>query len=297
MLLLSHYFGQIVDGIAYGSIYGLMALSIVVLYRSNKLINFAQTEMATLSVICMFYLLKKMSFAPAFILTIIISFAGGVFLHFSILRFLTERQKVLKAGQALITIGFFSIFNSLSSYILGDETYPFPSPFGTESFEILGVGISYISLGILGATLSMVLLIYLGFRFTNLGLIFEAVAEDSNAARLRGIYASNILAMAWGFASSISAVGAILIAPVLYLSPAMTLSIFAYSLFAVVIGGLESPFGAFVGGVIVGVVENLADNVSFIGSELKFTAVGVMLIIVLIFNPRGLWGRREARRV
>ena len=95
----------------------------------------------------------------------------------------------------------------------------------------------------------------------------------------------------------ISAVGSILIAPVLYLSPSMNLSIFAYSLFAVVIGGLESPVGAFIGGILVGVTENLADNLSFLGSELKFTAVAVLLMVVLFIRPRGLWGRAEARRV
>ncbi len=294
---LSFYLNQIIDGIAYGSIYGVFALSIVVLYRANKLFNFAQTEMATLSVVCMFFLMKKFSFSVAFAMTIFISFIGGALLHFSVMRILTERQKIFKSGQAIVTIGFFSIFNSISSYILGDEQQAFPSPFGTEGFNFWGVGISFVSVGILAVTLTLVLLIYLGFKHTKIGLIFEAVAEDVSAARLRGIHASNILALAWGTTAVTAGVGAILIAPILYVSPAMLSSVFAYSLFAVVIGGLESPVGAFVGGVLVGVVENLASNLSFIGSDLKFVVVAIMLIGILTIRPRGLWGRAEARRV
>lgn len=294
---ISFYASQIFDGIAFGGIYGIFALSIVILYRSNKLFNLAQTEMATLSAIVMFFLLKQFSFGSALFLTLVASFIFGLVLHFTIMRFLTERRQNMHSSQTIITIGFFSIFNSLSSYILGDEPQPFPSPFGTDSFQILGVNITFLSLGILVITAGLVGVIYICFKFTRIGLIFEAVAENDSAAKLRGINVSNILAIAWGLTLVAGATGAIFIAPALYLSPSMLSSIFAYALIAVVIGGLESPLGAFLGGLLVGIIENLASNFKFIGTELKFVAVVAVLIFILIVRPRGIWGRKETRKV
>jgi branched-chain amino acid transport system permease protein len=197
----------------------------------------------------------------------------------------------------MITIAFFSIANSISGYVLGDEQQPFPSPFGTDSINIAGVGISYLSIGLIVIALSIVILIYLGFKFTRIGLLFEAIAQNTVAARLRGIHASNLLSFAWGISVLMSAISGILLAPTLFLSPSMLTGIYVYALIAVVIGGLESPFGAFLGGIIVGVCENLATNISFIGSGLKFTSVFVLLVIVLIIRPRGIWGRDEGRKV
>lgn len=293
------YLSQIIDGIAYGSIYGIFALSIVILYRANKIINFSQTETATLSVIAMLFFLTKMSYGFAFILTLAISFVAGALLHITVVRIFTEKQKGVgsRVGQAMVTLGFFSIFSGISAYLMGDEPQPFPSPFGSGSFSILEVGVSNVSAGIIATTLILGLLIHLGFKYTNIGLVFEAVAEDIDAARLRGIYASNVLALAWGVTAVVAAIGAVLIAPTLSVTPPMLESIFAYSLFAVVIGGMDSPVGAFVGGILVGVVENLASNISFIGSGLKFVVVFVMLLVILLIRPRGLWGRHEARRV
>lgn len=291
------YLSQVFDGIAYGSIYGIFALSIVILYRSNKLFNLALTEMATLCAIGMFFLLKYFSFGIALTLTLIFSFMAGSILHLLIMRFLTERQNKNHSGQTIITIGFFSVFNSLSSYIFGDEPQPFPTPFGSENFSILGVNITYLSLGILAVTCGLVGLIYAAFKFTKIGLIFEAVAENEQAAKLRGIHVSNVLAIAWGLTLMAGATGAVLIAPALYLSPSMLTSIFAYALIAVVVGGLESPLGAFLGGILVGIIENLSSNIQFIGAELKFVVVVLVLIIILIFKPRGMWGRKEGRKI
>jgi branched-chain amino acid transport system permease protein len=291
------YAGQIIDGIAFGSIYGIFALSIVMLYRANKLFNLAQTEIATLCAVIAVLLMRKFSFWTAVGLTLAISFLIGFLLHLLVMRFITERKKVSHATETAATIAFFTIFNSLSNYILGDEPQPFSSPFGSNTLNVLGVDVSYLSVGIILTTLVLALIIRISFKFTKLGLIMEAVGENIAAARMRGIRASNILALAWALTVATSALGAILIAPVLTVTPTMLLSIFAYALIAVVIGGLESPLGALVGGIIIGVVENLASTVKFIGSDLKFVAVAFTLIAILLVRPRGLWGRAEARRV
>jgi branched-chain amino acid transport system permease protein len=125
----------------------------------------------------------------------------------------------------------------------------------------------------------------------------EATSENIVNARLRGIKVSNILALAWGFATAISVIAGVLIAPALFVSPGMLREVLSYALIAVAIGGFESPFGAIVGGVLIGVVENLATNFGFIGSDLKFLAVFFLLLVMLVVKPRGIWGREEHRRV
>lgn len=297
MMGLNFWIPEIISGLAYGSIYGLFGLSIVLLYRANHIINFAATEIATFVVIIMFFLLKKMGYFPALFLAILAGFMVGLCLHFLIMRWITERKRISNIAQFQVTMGLFFIFNSLSSYIFGDEPERFPLPFKSGFVQLFGFSISYHILFIWAITAVCLLFIYLFFRFTDIGLKFEAVAEDIHAARQRGVRASYILAIAWGMAVALAAVAGTVIAPTLFLTPFMLLSILNYGLISVVIGGLESPLGAWSGGLLVGLVENLASNIPFIGSELKFAAVLIFLVVFLLVKPRGLWGKQETRKV
>jgi branched-chain amino acid transport system permease protein len=148
----------------------------------------------------------------------------------------------------------------------------------------------------MACSLLTILVITLFFNFTRLGLTLEAIAENNRAARLRGVRTSNYLAISWGITFLLSTLCAVLLAPTLFLTATMLTHVFAYALMAVAIGGLESPLGALVGGIIIGVAENLASNWPVIGSDLKFVAVTCILLTVLIFRPRGIWGRLEQRR-
>jgi branched-chain amino acid transport system permease protein len=288
---------QIFSGIAYGSIYGLFALAIVFLYRVNRLFNLASTELATFFVILMFFLLKHFSYAPAFIITLVLAFVGGCGLHFGLMRVVTERKNVLHSNETVITIGLFTILTSLSSFLFSDEPEKFPSAIKDSLINIGGVNVPSNTFIILGFALLVAIIVFIFLKFTPLGLLMEATAENIVNARLRGIRVSNILALAWGLGTVISVSSGIMIAPVLFVSPGMLRQVFSYALIAVAIGGLESPFGAIVGGILVGVVENVSTNFSFIGSELKFIAVFMLLVFMLIVRPRGLWGREEQRRV
>jgi branched-chain amino acid transport system permease protein len=213
------------------------------------------------------------------------------------MRLVTERKNVLHSNETVITIGLFTILNSLSAFLFSDEAERFPSPISQSMIPVYGIKIPSHSLFILGASALIVITIFIFLQFTSLGIMMEATAENLTCARLRGIKTSNLLAISWGMTTAISAVAGILIAPVLFVSPAMLTHVFAYALIAVVIGGLESPFGAIVGGILVGVIENLSTNIPFIGSDLKFLAVFILLLFVLAVRPRGLWGREEHRRV
>lgn len=294
----TYYLTQIVDGVAYGSIYGIFALSILLLFRANKLFNFALPQISILCLVIMFFLLKKnVSYFLSLLVTVGFAFVVGFLLHVLVMRFVTERKKVLQSNQSLITIGILAIANSVSSYVIGDEPQSFPSPFGAGSLEIFGVPFARHSLGILAVTVALMVALYLLFKYAKIGLMFEAVAENLEAARLRGLRVSNVLALAWGMAILTGTLGTVLVAPVLFFSPQMLGGVYGYSLMAAVIGGLNSFAGAVVGGIIVGVTENLASNITFIGSELKFVVAMLLMIVILIVRPRGIWGRKEGRRV
>lgn len=296
-LVVNKIFAQIISGIAYGSIYGLFALSIVFLYRANRLFNLASTELATFFTICMALLMRHMKYTLAFGITVVLAFFGGCLLHFGLMRIVTERKNVLHSNETIVTIGLFTILNSLSSFLFSDEPEKFPTPFPESLIKIGGVVVPSHSFVILGFALLIVVGLFVFLRMTRMGLIIEATAESIFGARLRGIKTSNILALAWGLATAVSVIAGILIAPILFVSPSMLTHVFSYALIAVVIGGLESPFGAVLGGILVGIVENLATDISFFGSELKFLAVFLLLLVVLVVRPRGLWGREEHRRV
>lgn len=298
MSSLEFWVPQIMSGLAYGSIYGLFGLSIVLLYRANHIINLAATEISTFVVILMSFLLKrKLNYWGAFGAAVAISFLIGLILHFTLMKRNSERRSVNRGAEFLTTLGLFFIFNSLSSYIFGDDAQRFPLPFTDGNFAIHGIGVSYQWIFIFSVTGLCVLGVFLFFKYTRLGLMFEAVAEDMEGARLRGIRASYVLAIAWGLNIALSVVAGIVIAPTLFLSANMLTNILSYALIGVVIGGLESPLGAWAGGMVVGLVENIGSNISFIGSELKFIAVMVLLMTVLLIRPRGLWGKPETRKV
>lgn len=288
----------IVSGVTYGSVYGLFAMAIVILYRTNHIFNFALTEISTFCVIIMYFLLRHMGYFPAFGLALLFSFLLGCGLHLSVLRIATERKQFLTSSIVVITIGLSFLFNAMSNFELGDEPVRFPSPINSEqTFSILGIAVQSDQIVILLLALLSIGAVRFFFARTKMGLVLEAIAENTDAARLRGVRASNFLALSWGITSLMGTfVGAIL-APLFYLYPAMLMNMMSYSLIAVVIGGLESPFGALVGGVIVGCVESFAGEIPFVGSDLKFIAVLGVLVLTLIVRPRGLWGRAEQRRV
>jgi branched-chain amino acid transport system permease protein len=153
-------------------------------------------------------------------------------------------------------------------------------------------------LGQIGVTLIVLLCIWLFFRFTPLGLAMRAAAHNPLSARLVGIRVGWMLALGWGLAAMFGAVAGIMVAPVLFLDPNMMGGVQIYAFAAATLGGFTSPIGAVIGGLIVGVVENLVGTyVSFIGTELKFTVALALIIVVLLVKPTGLLGRTMVKRV
>jgi branched-chain amino acid transport system permease protein len=286
---------QILSGLANGAIYALMALAVVMIYQSIRQLNFAQGEMAMFSTFIAWQLMVwGMPYWVAFVLTVVLSFVGGALIERLTFRPL---QNAPELAQVVMFIALFAIFNSLAGFIWDFTIKPFPTPFGNA--PLLGSGlISVHQAGMIGVSLLMMGLLYAFFRYTRLGLAMRAAAENPASARLVGIRVGWILALGWGMAAAVGAVAGILIAPVVFLEPNMMLAILLYGFAGAVLGGLTSPGGAVIGGLIVGIVESLAGAyIPVIGSEIKLPIALLLIVLVLVVKPAGLFGRATVMRV
>jgi branched-chain amino acid transport system permease protein len=285
---------QIVSGIATGAIYACMALAIVMIYQAIHHLNFAQGEMAMFSTFVAWQLLTwGMPYWLAFVLTVALSFAGGIIVERLVFKPI-ENAPVL--SHVVVFIALFAIFNSLAGFIWNFEIKPFPSPFGSGA--LFGGLMSPHQAGMIAVTLVVLVLLYFFFRFTRIGLAMRAAAANPESARLVGVRVSWMTALGWGMASAIGAVAGMMIAPVVFLEPNMMVSILLYGFAGAVLGGLTSPVGAVIGGLAVGVIENLAGTyIPVVGPELKLPVALLVIVAVLIVRPAGLLGRKTVQRV
>jgi branched-chain amino acid transport system permease protein len=289
------YAQQIVTGLSSGGVYASLALAIVIIYRSTGVINFAQGEMATFTTFIAFSLMHHMSYWPAFILTCAIAFVGAVALERTLIR-PVERAPVLTL--VIVTLGLALMFNGASAWIWGGAVHQFDSPFSTRPIHVAGVAFSIQDLGIIAVSLVLVFLLWLLFQFTKVGLALRAAALNPEASRFVGIRVGWMLALGWGLAAAIGAVAGMLTASALGgLEFNMMLTVLLYAFAAAVLGGLESPLGAVVGGLTFGVLLNLVAMWHPIGSSLKLPVALAVILLVLLVRPDGLFGRRVVRKV
>jgi branched-chain amino acid transport system permease protein len=283
---------QIFSGLAAGAIYASLALALVMIYRATDLVNFAQGDMAMFSTYLAWTLVNAGTpFWAAFLVTLVASFLGGMAIERIIIR-PVEKAPVLAA--VVVTIGLLLIFNSLAGWIFTYTLQEFPSPFPDRT--LFGALMTTRDLGVIGVTLVMLILLFAFFRFTATGLAMRAAAQNPDSARLCGIPVGRMLAIGWGLAAAIGATAGIMVAPVLFLDPDMMGGVFLYAFTGALLGGITSPVGAVVGGLIVGVTENLVGTY-LIASQLKLTVALILIILVLVFRPNGLFGAPIVQRV
>jgi branched-chain amino acid transport system permease protein len=283
---------QIIAGLATGCAYALLALSLVVVYRCSKHVNFAQGEMATLSAYGAFAMLQAgLPYWAAFVGALALSFLGGA----AVERLIIGRLKTASPLATVATfIGLFMAIHSLTGYFWGHDVRDFPSPFPDVS--LMGGLISGQQLGVMLTTVFLLAVLWAFFRFTRVGLAVRAAAMNPDSAQLSGISTLRMFSMGWGIAAMLGAVAALLLAPVLYLDPTMMSGVLIYGFAAAVLGGLNSVPGAVVGGLVLGVLENLLGTY-VVGSQLKLTVALIALVSVLIWRPHGLFGKPSAERV
>src|ERR1041384_556078 len=287
---------QIVEGLASGAIYASLALALVLIYRATRIVNFAQGEMATLSVYFAWQLNQwGVPFALSLIIVAAISFVMGALVFRLMIR------PVLGASDhtmVVICIGFFIGFQAIALWFWGADPRAFPRLFPDAVWTIGGVRLSANNLGILATLCVLTAGLSALFRFTRIGLAMRASAAEREKSPLVGIPVETMLMLGWGLAATVGFVAAALIAPALFLSPPMMVSVVIYALAAATLGGWALPTGAIVGGLVVGVAESLcATFVGFIGNELKVGVPFAVMAIILLARPQGLFGTTAVIRV
>jgi branched-chain amino acid transport system permease protein len=292
---MTNFLQQVVSGLATGGIYGSLALAIVIIHRSTGVINFAQGEMATLSAfVCWTLVDHGWSFWPAFAATLVLSFAGGVTLQTVVIRPLQGGPLL---GIVILTIGLLIAFNGLTTWIWGGAAKQFAGPFSTAPINVGGVAFSKQDIGVIAVSIVVVILVGLLFTRTKAGLGLRAAAVNPIEARLVGVRVPAMLAVGWGLAAALGAVAGVMAAPSLFLEPNMMQTVLLYAFAAAVLGGMDSPVGAVVGGLVLGVLLNLVGTyVHWVGGELRLATALAVILGVLLFRPSGLFGRAAVRR-
>jgi branched-chain amino acid transport system permease protein len=283
---------QILSGLATGGIYASLALALVMIYQATHLVNFAQGEMAMFATYLAWTLMQAgVPYWGAFFITVAAAFVGGVLLERIVIQ-PVENGPILSV--VIVFIGLLVIFNSVAGWIYSYTIRPFPSPFPEQAL----FGNSYVGPHELGSTLvtlTVLLLVFAFFRYTPLGLAMRAAAQNPVSSRLVGVRVGWMLALGWGLASAIGAVAGIMVAPLVFLEPNMMGGILLYAFAGALLGGIDSPGGAVLGGFLVGVLENVVGM--YLGSEVKLTVALVVILTVLVLKPSGLLGKVHVARV
>jgi branched-chain amino acid transport system permease protein len=294
--LLSDIFAQqTVAGLAQGAIFASLALALVLIYRATEVINFAQGELAMATTYIAYQLtLWGFSYWLAFFLTLPIAFVLGVVLQVVFIR--PVHQSIIAV--VIVTVGLFILIDGLVTWKWGADLKFMKAPFGNHVYRAGGVAFARQDIGVLATSILSVILLWGLFQFTKIGLAMRAAALRPAAASLVGVRVNWMLAIGWGLAAVLGAVAGLMTEPTQFLQPTMMQPILLYAFAAAVLGGLESPAGSVIAGLMLGVFLNLVGQyVGFATSELRLPLAFAVLLVVLLFKPSGLFGRKQVRRV
>ncbi len=283
-----------VGGLATGSLYALVALGVVLLYRSSRVLNFAHGDMATASAFVAFMLMARaLPFSLAVTGGLAAAAVVGAAFFFFIIRPAKEASLL---GKIVLTLGLALVLSGAMQAFWGTDTQVFPFPLSdTRVYRLGDIVISEMSLGTIAAGVTLMLLLYGLVQRTRFGLAMRAVAQHPEAAQALGIPARRIYTLTWGLASALGGAAGVLLAPVVYLDPFMMLDPFLKGFAAAVMGGMDSLPGAVIGGFVLGIAESLfAGYISF---KFKTTMAFAVIILVLLIRPEGMLGREYHRRV
>ncbi|MBI2013938.1 MAG: branched-chain amino acid ABC transporter permease [Candidatus Rokubacteria bacterium] len=287
----------LVTGVALGSIYALIALGFVLIYKSTRIINFAQGELVLIGAFTAFAFLSQAGLPPALALplTIVVAVVLGFTVERLLLRPMLGEPVI---AVIMVTLGLAGILKGSARAIWGSVNRPFPDIFPALSLTLFGVGIPGPFLwGCLIAGVCLVAFT-LFFRFSGWGVMMRAAANHQAAALSVGIDVRRVFALSWAIAAAVAALGGVLLGAINVID--MNLGAIGLKVFPVVIlGGLDSIPGAILGGLIIGVLENLSGGFiePWVGGGVKAVAPFVALLLILLIRPYGLFGTREIERL
>lgn len=296
---MAEFIQQVVSGLGDGAIYASLALALVLIYRATHVINFAQGEMGMFSTYIAWALITHhgWSFWSAFVFTLAISFLGGVGVHQAVIRPL---QRAGELTVVMATIALLVVLSGLASWIWQPDEKVLESPLAGGTWSIGSVAIPQQAVYDLLVVLVCVVALWALFKFTKLGLALRASAVDPAASRLLGVRVPWMLSIGWGFAAVLSAVAGLLAAPAQFVfTPTFMQVVIIYAFAAAVLGGIESPVGAVIGGLALGVTINLLGTYlpGQVTPDMRLPVALAILLLILVFRPAGLLGRTIVRRV
>lgn len=295
---LAFLFQLLVNGVIVGTLYGVVAMSFVLIYKASRVVNFAQGEFLLIGAwICWWVLTKyQVPFVVGFAITLAFMLVFGILLQVVVLRPLIGKPVI---SVIMVTIGLSLVFQPMMAWIFGVSAQPFPPVFETQSVNIFGLQVQTVYI------LSMAISLFIMggfawfFKFSRMGLAMRATAFDQQVAQSMGISVKQVFAMAWAISAMVSSVAGIVVGVVNGVSSA--LSGFGIKVFpAVILGGLDSVVGAVLGGLIIGILEHFAHwlDVTFLGwGNMLKIAPFYVLIVILMIKPYGLFGTKDIERV
>ncbi|MBI4935335.1 MAG: branched-chain amino acid ABC transporter permease [Actinobacteria bacterium] len=302
---------RLFDGLSQGSVYSLIALGLVIIYRGTGHLNFAQGEMA---LFCTYVVYQcgewGIPLGIALPIGMLVGFVMGATVEVTLIRPIAKKSQF---AVFIVTLGLFQFLNWLDGAIWKDQPLPnsgvgssqqsFPSLFPNKPDDfvnVFGAAIKIQSIGVFALVIVLTGLLFLLFNRTKLGLSMNAVASNAESAKLVGIRTNLVLMMSWGIAAAIGALGGVVFAGInSNVNLGLMFSVFIYASAAATLGGFDSPGGAVLGGLIIGVIENMAAGYSdeWIGQELKVGVALVVILVVLLVKPSGLFGTAKVERV
>lgn len=295
---MEYYLHLTINGLVVGSIYSLVALGFVIIYKATQVVNFAQGELLMVGAYICFALTvqAKLHFLVAFVLTLGFSVVLGLCIERFTLRPLIGESHI---SVIMVTIGLSSVLKSLVQIFWGTNIHVFPQVLPQTPVDVLGLPVSpvYIAAFLLSLLLFAVFTVF--FKYSRMGVAMRATAFDQQAAQSMGISIKNIFALSWCIACVVSAVGGVILGNINGINAQlghMGLKVFP----AVILGGLDSLLGAAIGGLTIGVLENVCDGLAkdFLGlGGFKEVAAFIILVVILMIKPYGLFGTEEIERV
>lgn len=291
------FFQMLINGIVVGSIYGLVALGFVLIYRASGALNMANGEFVIIGpYICLVLMTAyNIPFLIALLMTLVFSAVLGMVVERLVVR---PIQNAPVISVIMATIGLSSLLAGAVHMVWGHQTRVFPPIFPPTPVEIGGIIITPVYLWSFIVVIALLILFLLFFKFSKMGIAMRAVADDRTAASSMGISVKYVYAATWTIAAVVAAIGGVLLGNINGVSPTMS-AIGLTVLPVVILGGLDSVLGAIVGGFIIGILQNLAGGYldPLVGGGLKDVVPFIVVLLILMVKPHGLFGSRGIERV
>ncbi|MFK5880884.1 MAG: branched-chain amino acid ABC transporter permease [Sulfurospirillum sp.] len=289
---MSELFGFLLSGVTVGFIYALVGIGFTVIYNSSGIINFSQGEFVMAGGMSTVFLLKAgLPLGVSFILAIMVTSMIGIVLY-KLISFSKDSSQI---SLIILTLGFAIFLRGLVEVVFDKELHTMPSFVGDGSFDMFGTTLTYQSILIMVVSIVIVTLLYFFFKKTKTGLAMIAASINVDAARLMGINIKKILMINFALSATIAAIGGVLLTPVTSTNYEIGIMLGLKGFAAAIIGGLSNPFGAVVGGLVLGILESLIAG--YVSSEYKDAVAFVVMLGILFFMPGGIFGNTKAQRV